>query len=76
MSNELSEFTLLNSSLIDIITSKNGSKQMQKELEIITPELKDDWVSLIEPHLPSMMIDNYANYFCQRLFPLLDISQK
>jgi hypothetical protein len=30
----------------------------------------------IKMALPDLMIDNYANYFCQRFYDFLDFSQK
>lgn len=70
------DLKLLNGNLIKLLKSQNGSRVLQKALQNtnsvvileIFHEMKD---SLIE-----LMVDSYANYFCQMFYSYLEIKQK
>ena len=41
---------------------------MQKCIERASPQAIEDIVSMIEFRFADLLIDHYANYFCQKLF--------
>ena len=50
------------------IMTKQGSKELQKAIEKVSPIFIDYLVKEIEPHFSRLLIDQYGNYFCQKLF--------
>ena len=60
----------------ELITSQNGSRFMQKVyLNTETSILEKIFIELI-PKIPQLMIDPYANYFCQKFFSVLNYDNK
>lgn len=55
--------------------TKQGSKDMQKIIERALPNLIEQIVNEIRPLLAEVLIDQYGNYFCQKLFPKLNSEQ-
>lgn len=48
---------------------------MQKIIERALPNLIEQIVNEIRPLLAEVLIDQYGNYFCQKLFPKLNSEQ-
>jgi hypothetical protein len=47
---------------------------MQKAIEKATPAMIEYMVKEIEPMFAEVLIDQYGNYFCQKLFVKIDDS--
>ncbi len=48
--------------------TKQGSKDLQKAIEKANPGLIEQIAREIEPSFAEVLIDQYGNYFCQKLF--------
>lgn len=69
-------YYMLKGKFISIIKTQNGSRILQKSLnktssEIITYIFYEIWDVLNE-----LMVDSYANYFCQRFYDYLNFNEK
>ena len=49
---------------------------MQKEIEKATPVFIEQIIDEIEENFNQVLVDQYGNYFCQKLFPILNDEQK
>eukprot|EP00347_Sterkiella_histriomuscorum_P010240 403377054 len=58
------------------ILTKQGSKDMQKNLERASPITIEKIVYEIELKFAEILIDQYGNYFCQKLFLKINDQQK
>lgn len=58
------------------ILTKQGSKDMQRQIEKASASTIDFIVKEIEPLFAEVLIDQYGNYFCQKLFPKLHDEHK
>ena len=67
--------TLKEGEVIEKILTKLGSKELQKLIERATPSFIEQVYREIEPQIAEILIDQYGNYFCQKLFPKLAIEQ-
>jgi len=63
----------LKGKVIELVVTQTGSRFLQKQLTKSSPEFITFILQEIEKELPKLMIDNYANYFCQKL--ILSCSQ-
>ena len=50
-----------------LAVNQTGSKFLQRLLDNANPQIVSYLLSEIEEYLPKLMVDNYGNYFCQRL---------
>ncbi len=62
--------------LIKLITSQKGSRYMQTIYKKINSENIILIFNEILPYLPHLMIDHYANYFCQKFYGILNRNQR
>lgn len=58
------------------VTMQNGSRLLQKVLLNTDKKIIDEIYLELEPKIPSIMTDSYANYFCQRFFSILSLDKK
>jgi hypothetical protein len=65
-------FRSLSGKIISILTTQNCSRIFQKCLKNTNSKILSFALKEIEPHLGELLIDQYANYFCQKLFDHLD----
>jgi Mg/Co/Ni transporter MgtE len=58
------------------IMTKQGSKDLQKNIDRASPITIEKIVTEIEPKFAEILMDQYGNYFCQKLFLRLTDEQK
>lgn len=58
------------------IMTKQGSKELQKSIDRASPITIEKIVQEIEPKFAEILVDQYGNYFCQKLFLRLNDQQK
>ena len=63
-------------SFLKIIKSQNGSRILQKALNKTNSEIFSIIFSEIKTALPDLLVDSYANYFCQRFYDHLEYWEK
>jgi len=61
---------------LKIIKSQNGSRILQKALSKTSKELFSIIFEEIKTYLSDLLVDSYANYFCQRFYDVLDFYEK
>lgn len=61
---------------LKILKSQNGSRILQKALNKTCIEILTLIFTEIEPEIHELMIDSYANYFCQKFYDHLQLQQK
>lgn len=66
----------LKGNFLKIIRSQNGSRVLQKALSKTSKEISAIIFEEIKTCLSDLLIDPYANYFCQRFYDFLDFNQK
>ena len=59
--------SVLKGKISELAVTQTGSRFLQRQLTKSSPEFIDFILTEVEETLPNMMVDNYANYFCQRL---------
>ena len=76
--NQIDRITLnkLRGTFYDLITSQNGSRYMQKVYLNTEPEILEQIFLELLPKISTLMIDPYANYFCQKLYSVLSDDNK
>jgi hypothetical protein len=57
----------LTGSIYQLAVNQTGSKFLQRLLDNANPQIVSFLLKEIEMALPTLMVDNYGNYFCQRL---------
>jgi hypothetical protein len=73
---EMEDLEILQGSFYKIITSQNGSRILQKSLYNTPIEIINIIFHEINSRLSELMIDSYANYFCQIFYGFLDLQNK
>lgn len=58
------------------INSQNGSRCLQRSLSLFTSEEISALLELVQPILHEIVNNNFGNYFCQKLFKMLDQKQR
>jgi len=61
---------------LKIIKSQNGSRILQKALNRTPKEVFTLIFYEIKHALPDLLVDSYANYFCQRFYDHLEFKEK
>jgi hypothetical protein len=61
---------------LNIIKSQNGSRVLQKSLRKTSKDVILQIFKEINNSLQELLVDSYANYFCQRFYDFLEISQR
>jgi len=56
--------------------TKQGSKELQKNIDRASPVTIEKIVCEVEPKFAEILMDQYGNYFCQKLFLRLNDQQK
>ena len=76
--NQIDRMTLnkLKGTFYELITSQNGSRYMQKVYLNIEPDILEEIFLELLPKISKLMIDPYANYFCQKLYSVLNDENK
>jgi hypothetical protein len=59
-----------------MIKSQNGSRILQKALNKTHQDILSIIFFEIQDYLQELMIDSYANYFCQRFYDFLQLKEK
>jgi hypothetical protein len=67
---------VLKGNFLKIVRTQNGSRILQKSLNKTCKEILSIIFSEIANSLHELMVDSYANYFCQRFYDYLDFSEK
>lgn len=62
--------------MVKLALSQAGSKFLQKVLENANPQIVQYLLNEITPMLPEIMVDNYGNYFCQKLLSNCSADQR
>lgn len=57
----------LKGNVMKLAVNQTGSKFLQRLLDNANPQIVTFLLNEIQTVLPSLMVDNYGNYFCQRL---------
>lgn len=65
--NQLQKLDSLKGNVIKLAINQTGSKFLQRLLDNANPQIVQFLLDEITVLLPQVMVDNYGNYFCQRL---------
>ena len=65
--NQQQKLEILKENIIKLAVNQTGSKFLQRILDNANPQIVQFLLAEVEQCLPSLMVDNYGNYFCQRL---------
>lgn len=66
----------LKGNFLKIVKSQNGSRILQKSLNKTNSHILSVIFEEIKFSLPELMVDPYANYFCQRFYDFLEQQEK
>jgi hypothetical protein len=66
----------LKGNFLKVVTSQNGSRVLQKALHNTEPIYISRIFEEIHSELGNLMVDPYANYFCQKFFGMLNSEQR
>ncbi len=66
-SGQQQRFDILKGNVLGMTTNQTGSKFLQRLLDNANPTQVQFLLIEIEDHLSKLMVDNYGNYFCQKL---------
>jgi hypothetical protein len=66
----------INIDLWEYAKTQKGSRNLQKLLNKIQPESLDEILEKLKNNFPELMIDNYGNYFCQKLIQSCSSEQR
>jgi hypothetical protein len=69
-------YYILKGNFKSIIRTQNGSRILQKALNKTNTEILSLIFYEIQDILNELMVDSYANYFCQRFYDYLDLKEK
>jgi hypothetical protein len=64
-------FCILKGHITNLITSQNGSRILQKLLKKTSKDILSLILEEIIEKIPDLLVDCYANYFCQKFFFVL-----
>lgn len=73
---EQEDFYSLKGSFLSIVTSQNGSRLMQRVYTSTSRNILEQIFIELLAQLCSLMIDPYANYFCQKFYLILSQESK
>ncbi|CDW82681.1 pumillio protein 3 [Stylonychia lemnae] len=76
ISEEINQGFFRDGEIFSKILTKQGSKEMQKNLDKANPLTVEKIVQEIEQKFAEILIDQYGNYFCQKLFLKINDQQK
>lgn len=62
--------------MVKLAANQTGSKFLQRLLDNANPQIVQFLLMEIQELLPKLMVDNYGNYFCQRLLINCSSSQR
>jgi hypothetical protein len=66
----------LKGNFLKIAKSQNGSRILQKALGKSSQQILSIIFEEIKTDIHELMVDSYANYFCQRFYEFLEQNQK
>lgn len=69
-------YSQINGSITSIIKIQIGSRNLQKMLKKSCPIILSKIFLEIQFEIPLLLVDSYANYFCQKLYTYLKIDEK
>jgi len=69
-------YFLLKGNFLHIIKTQNGSRILQKSLNKTNYDIISCIFFEIQEFLHALMVDSYANYFCQRFYDFVDFKEK
>ena len=69
-------YYMLKGNFKNIIRTQNGSRILQKSLNKTNAEILTYIFYEIQDILHELMVDSYANYFCQRFYDYLELKEK
>ena len=64
---KVEKLKLLKKTVANLASTQTGSRYLQKEMTKAKVGMIDFLVNDIGADFPRIMVDNYGNYFCQRL---------
>lgn len=70
------DLDILKGNLIKLLKSQNGSRVLQKSLQNTNSVVLVEIFQEMKNSLIELMVDSYANYFCQIFYSHLEIKQK
>ena len=73
---EKEDLLILKGNFHKLIISQNGSRILQKALQNSHSSIMLAIFSEIDDKISDLMIDPYANYFCQIFYTYLEINEK
>lgn len=62
--NQAQKLECLKGNIIKLAVNQTGSKFLQRLLDNANPQIVQFLLSEADLSLPSLMVDNYGNYFC------------
>jgi len=60
----------------EIVISQNGSRNLQKIINFTKPSIVSDIFAEIKDKLPLVIINEYGNYFCPKLYKVIKEEEK
>ena len=73
---DLAMYYNLKGTFYDLVKSQNGSRFLQRVYIQTEQSILEKIFNELCPHIASLMIDPYANYFCQKYFSVLNYDTK
>jgi hypothetical protein len=68
--------SIMKNNYLKILTTQNGSRVLQKALMNTSKDIIKEIFMEIFEKIPELMVDNYANYFCQKFYSYIDFELK
>ena len=62
--------------LFKIVTTQNGSRSLQKAVKKTNKDILCFMFEEIQDHISTLIMDNYANYFCQKFYSYLSLPER
>jgi hypothetical protein len=69
-------YMLFKGKFTKVLMTQNGSRVLQAVLKNTKPDIISKVFNEIVTALPTLIVDSYANYFCQKFFTLLNIDER
>jgi len=73
---DVEDLNELKGNFLNLITCYNGSRIMQKALAYSSYKIIHQILKEIEHKLNELMVDPYANYFCQKFYEYLNLDDR
>lgn len=69
-------FKKIKGNLFKIVVTQNGSRSLQKAVKKTNKEILFYMFEELQEHLCALMTDNYGNYFCQKFYCYLALTER